>query len=286
MSILLTETWDTVYPIFIAGKPTEQTDKSFWKNHVYPYFKDYQLQEINTNTVLSFKSALEHKKLSPQTVKHCLALLRRIYSKATLLNIYSGAVPIFIMPKFDNQRIRYLMPSEVHDLLLTLKNLSEQWWAISTFALHTGLRASEIFNLRGFNINTTIKAAYIMDTKSYKNRAVPLNKTAYSIATSYYTKPNNILFPTKNGTPYTDASNIFYKALDYTGINAGITDRRQKIVFHSLRHTFATRLVQKGVNIETISKLLGHRNIQMTLRYAHFAAVEQHAAVNLLDQAI
>lgn len=60
-----------------------------------------------------------------------------------------------------------------------------------------------------------------------------------------------------------------------SGLNDGVTDRIHKVVFHTLRHTFASWLVQNGVSLEVISKLLGHSSLQMTMRYAHLDPVNQ-----------
>jgi integrase len=63
---------------------------------------------------------------------------------------------------------------------------------------------------------------------------------------------------------------------------AGITDFH----FHDLRHTFASHLVMAGVDITTVSKLLGHKSLKMTLRYAHLAPAHMAKAVNILDSAL
>jgi len=67
------------------------------------------------------------------------------------------------------------------------------------------------------------------------------------------------------------------------GLNDGITDRRQKLVFHSLRHTFASWLVQMGKPLYTVSQLLGHSDLKMTMRYAHLAPDTQRAAAMELE---
>jgi integrase len=74
----------------------------------------------------------------------------------------------------------------------------------------------------------------------------------------------------------------FRKAVKNCGFNDGISDRRQRVVFHTLRHTFASWLVQAGVPIAAVSQLLGHSNIQLTMRYAHLANDQAHHAVDLI----
>jgi integrase len=75
----------------------------------------------------------------------------------------------------------------------------------------------------------------------------------------------------------------FRQAIGELGLNDGITDRRQKLVIHSLRHTFASWLVQMGKPLYTVSRLMGHSSLKMTERYAHLAPETQRAAAMELE---
>jgi len=75
--------------------------------------------------------------------------------------------------------------------------------------------------------------------------------------------------------PYKSVKRSYATALK----NAGIKDFR----FHDLRHTFASQLVMSGVDITTVKELLGHKDIKMTLRYAHLAPAHKRKAINVLD---
>ncbi|HBT97742.1 MAG TPA: hypothetical protein DEB25_09005 [Desulfobulbaceae bacterium] len=77
---------------------------------------------------------------------------------------------------------------------------------------------------------------------------------------------------------------VFRKAIKDSGLNDGITDRRHKVVFHTLRHTFASWLVQAGYPIVLVSQLLGHSSINVTMRYAHLAPSQAREAVNLISR--
>ena len=76
----------------------------------------------------------------------------------------------------------------------------------------------------------------------------------------------------------------FERAVKACQLNKGYNDRRQKVVFHSLRHTFASRLVQKGVSLYEVKELLGHSDIKMTMRYAHLANETLRQAISKLDE--
>ena len=85
------------------------------------------------------------------------------------------------------------------------------------------------------------------------------------------------------GTNYPRKPEQAVAAVNDLGFNDGITDRRQKLVFHSLRHTFASWLVQMGKPLYTVSRLMGHSSIKMTERYAHLAPETQRAAAMELE---
>ena len=69
-------------------------------------------------------------------------------------------------------------------------------------------------------------------------------------------------------------------------MNEGIDDTRQKVVFHSLRHTFASWLVQDGVDLFVVKELMGHERIDMTERYSHLSPIAMRSAVKTLESGI
>ena len=75
----------------------------------------------------------------------------------------------------------------------------------------------------------------------------------------------------------------FKRAVEELGFNKGIKDVRQKVVFHTLRHTFASWLAIDGVPLYTISELMGHSTMDMTKRYAHLCPDTKRAAVEKID---
>lgn len=153
----------------------------------------------------------------------------------------------------------------------------KNWHDIVVFALNTGLRKGEIFNLNFSNINMNERIIFIIDSKSNKNRIIPMNDPVYDILCKKINKSNinENIFYGKN-------KRSFINAVNKAGLNNGITDRRQKVVFHTLRHTFASWLVQDGVPLAVVSKLLGHSTINLTMRYTHLAPTQYRQAVNLL----
>ena len=271
-----------LWNIYTQSRAVHSSDLSRWQKHIAPAFQHKAISEIKPLDILQFRCTLEQKNLSPQTVKHCLAQLRRLLNKSIKWEIFNGTVPYIEMPRFDNKRERFLSTAEVSDLLLALKIRSNLWHDVANFALHTGLRSGEIFNLRREHINSTAKIVYVIDTKTASNRAVHLNSVAYDIVQHNISLNKDIFLFSLNGNKIKEVSKTYFKAVLDCNFNEHVKDRRQKVVFHTLRHTFASWLVQSGQPLATVSRLLGHKSIDMTMRYAHLAPHEGAMAVERL----
>ena len=86
------------------------------------------------------------------------------------------------------------------------------------------------------------------------------------------------VFPARDGGQRRWVSDTFERVVESLGFNDGIEDARQRVVFHSLRHTFASWLVQRGVPLYTVAELMGHTTLEMTKRYSHLAPDTMRAA--------
>lgn len=152
---------------------------------------------------------------------------------------------------------------------------------IVIFAVNTGLRLMEILTLEWSQIN--LKNRYVIldnikhTTKSKKIRSVALNLNALQILSERQLKNERMVF-TIDGSPANPSyvSKTFKKYVIKAQINPDLK-------FHSLRHTFASWLVQRGVSIYEVSKLLGHSNIKVTEIYAHLKQENLRNAVELLN---
>lgn len=274
----LLDAWNLYLDTKISKSINIQKETSRFFKHIYPYWNNIPLSSIHARDIAIFKKHLFQQELNAKSVHNCLSLLRSLYNRAKKYEIYTGNIPYFEMPKVYNIRTRYLTEDEANVLFATLQDKSELWHDIALFALNTGMQANEIFSLSPKSINLSQKLIIIFDTKNGTTRIIPLNHTAYTIAKKYIFKEQKFLF---SNTHFHNVSKIFRRAVAETNINRNLSDPRNKFVFHSLRHTFASWLVQKGTPLQVVSQLLGHKDLKMTQRYAHLApdqcvyAVEQ-----------
>lgn len=277
------EAWEVYIDSKNFNEKNLKKEISRFNLHLLPYWQDKPLQNIKTIDIVFYKKHLFNKNLSKQSVRLCLSLLQAIMRRASTFELYSGKIPNFELPKIDNKRIRYLTEQEASLLFSALYTKNIMWHDIALFALHTGMRASEIFAIRTSSINLAQKSIAIFESKNSTTRIIPLNETALDIIQKYLPLKLTYFF---SNNKIKEVSSIFRNTVCKTNLNKNIQDRRNQIVFHSLRHTFASWLVQRGVPILVVSQLLGHKSLQMTMRYAHLAPNQGQYAVDLLPNNI
>jgi integrase len=96
--------------------------------------------------------------------------------------------------------------------------------------------------------------------------------------------PDELVFPGRGGVKIIQISDAFDRAVDVVGLNLGVTDKRMKVVFHTLRHTYASWLVERGESLYTVKELMGHSTLAMTERYSHIGNNTLKNAVSKLDE--
>ncbi len=138
------------------------------------------------------------------------------------------------------------------------------------------MRKGEILNLKWSNVDFKAGVIIVEGTKNGEIRKIPMNrKLTEALENAKKVSRREYVF-LDNGKPYGDVKTGWWSALKRTKIE-GLT-------FHSLRHTFGTRLGMKGYDIKTIAELMGHKDIKMTLRYSHPTPEHKRRAVESLDQ--
>ena len=143
-------------------------------------------------------------------------------------------------------------------------------------AVHTGMRKGEILNLRWDQVDFEKGIITLTDTKNDQRRYVPMDEMVKSTLREMERKNDYIFCGLCPGRPLVWIELSFRKVLEKSGI--------EDFKIHDLRHTFASNLVMSGVDLVTVKELLGHKTIEMTLRYSHLAPDHKMRAVNILDQ--
>ncbi len=143
-----------------------------------------------------------------------------------------------------------------------------------------GLRSGEVQNLQVSHIDTERKMLHVHQGKGSKDRCVPLGKLLCRGIEQYLTEevPEKYMFVNKYGEPYTGAGILWI--VNHAKAKAKIT---KNIYTHTLRHSYATHLLENGVNIMHIKELLGHKRIETTMVYLHVAQPVCCPILNPLD---
>jgi integrase len=192
--------------------------------------------------------------------------------------------------KEPDGRIRFLEEEEerrlrqaIVDPLNGRANDTETCLAQLDIALHTGMRRGEQFTVTMDQVNLKHKHIFLQKTKNGSSRYVHLNPVALEALTRLREKhqqlglPSNaLLFPSlrEGDDPIKNPRKWFSTVCE----QAGLTD----VTWHTLRHTFASRLVMNNVNLKTVQELMGHKTIAMTMRYSHLAPHMQQEALATL----
>lgn len=257
-----------------TNKKSWKEDQGRWEYHVEPHLKNLFMDKVtprNIEVILETMLSTDNRQrrpYAPQTVKHVLILIKRVFNWATRRELYHGQNPCMKVkpPKFDNRVNQTLNRKELNNLLSVLDSWRNQRAAmIVKFALYTGKRRGEILSLRwdDVDLENRLMTFHGTTTKSGKSQTLPINNKAYEvIQAAKALSVCDVVFSSKKG-PYT--RNGFYSIWRCIRKKAGINIR-----FHDLRHTYASYLASSGkVDIYTLKELLGHSDITMTQRYAH-----------------
>lgn len=239
------------------------------------------------------------RKMSAKSINYAMAVIRQTWNLACAIKpplafgAWPGSVKVFKNPKVDNQRKRFLTKNEAATLLAALAAKSKDMHDMALLALHCGLRAGEIFNLTWDKVNLTKGELLLIDTKNDESRIAYLTDQAKEMLRQRSREcqhPRFVFVSTAGASddrkPYKQVPATFSRTVKELKLNEGITDNRDKIVFHSLRHTYASWLVENGASLPIVRDLLGHKNLIMTSRYSHVSAEAQKSAVAALNRSI
>lgn len=252
-----------------------------YEQHIKPYIGNKDVTSITkVDTEVILKEALA-KGLQPATVDR----IRQTISSIFNLAIYNEKCEhnpaslkrnenVSIMRKnkrnINNDRERFLLKHEALELLNDLEKRRFDVYLMALMALTTGARAGELLNIKFKDIDFTSKFITLAETKNNTSRKIKITpKVEAELLKVERGKPNDFLFNNGEGGKLTKIPNAYFAAVDKL-FNAELEskDSKNRVVFHTLRHTFASWLAMEGMPIYTIQRLMGHKDISQTLRYA------------------
>lgn len=265
-----------------APKVSKNMQKSYMVSakHLLSFFGDSRLLAITPKTVNDYKISRKSQNKKPSTINRELSMLSKAFNLAIKEWEWIKDNPCLKVPKEreNNKRDRWLSEDEEKRLLEN----SPQWLGdIILFALHTGLRQDELLSLTWNRVDLFRRTIIIQECKNGKPRTIPLNRIALDILmekAKVRSLKSDLVFPS-NVLTKINCQNLI-RAFNIAKGKVNI----QNFHFHDLRHTFATRLAQRGVDLYKISKLLGHYDISMTQRYAHHCPESLRDGIEVLEK--
>jgi len=258
-----------------ANKTVKSHERDTYSVKVLSTFFIDTLSSISTEGIEAYKAG-RIEEVKPATVNRELACLRHMLNLAVRWG-YLGSSPArgVNMLKEPPGRLRYLTEEGIRRLLAAC---SSHLRPIVVAALTTGMRKGELLDLRWQNVNLKERRITLRGSKSNELRTIPVNDTLLSALKKL---PRHLtadyLFWNRHdeGRRYVDVGEAFENAMS----RAKISDFR----FHDIRHTFASHLAMRGVSLRAIAQLLGHKTLQMVMRYSHLSPEHLQGAVGMLD---
>lgn len=248
------------------------------------FFGNPKLHHVTPKTIVAFKNKRYEDGVKPGTINRELATLKKAFNLACREWEWAKDNPVcrVSMEREQNTRDRWLSEEEETRLLAVAAPWVKE---LVIFAANTGMRRGEILTLTWSGVDFDRRTVTVFKSKNDERRTIPVNQTVLDLLIKRYdergreaSSGKNLVFASGTDTPL-DGSNLrrgFTTALEAAQI--------ENFHFHDLRHTFATRLVQAGVDLYKVQRLLGHKSPSMTQRYAHHFPESLRDGVEILDQ--
>ncbi len=254
--------------------------------HIKSYIGDKNIETITINDIEQIQRD-KLKLLSPKTVNHIVQIIGTIYNFAIDRDKFKGLSPIKRIKKikFDNVRERFLSVEEIGKIVSIVQD-DEQLLLFLKLALCTGARLETLLQIKKKDINLESQMVTLTDFKN--------NSTYKGFITSELMEMiknrleqlgiNDFLLNYHNTKDLKSKFSKIYKPILDELFNKGLDkmDSKNRVVIHTFRHTFASHLAINGTPIYTIQKLMNHKDITMTMRYAKLAPDSGKKFVNEL----
>jgi len=260
----------------VKKRAWKRSDKVYINANLNPFFGQFELGQLDVELIEKFVAKRLDDEVEKSTINRDISCLKKMLNKAVDWE-YLSTNPALKIKQFsenDNFRSRVLTVEEEKVLL---DNCVDHVKSMVILSLHTGMRKGEILDLRWEQVDLQNKQIRVEKTKSGKIRYIPMNHDLYLILKRLHIKDSHgpfVFLNPRSGKPFTTIKTAFNAACR----RAKLQDFR----FHDLRRTFATRILQRGADIETVRELLGHHSVVVTQRYTHSNVEAKRSAVDLL----
>jgi site-specific recombinase XerD len=288
-------TFKQVFDRYLPAIKAERKNPKSWKMEeslnrlwISPVIGSKPLSEIAPIHLEKIKSTMAKADKAPRTIHYALTTIRQVFNFAKRQRIFNGENPVseIKLPKLDNRRLRFLSQAEADKLLAALSEKSQDVHDAALLSLHCGARADEIFSLTWQDVDLDRGILTFRDAKAGTRPAFLTNEAKRMIEARPKGEPTAFVFPARGGKKTTKISHSFWRVVDDLKFNEGIKDRRLKVTFHSLRHSYASWLVENGTDLYAVKELLGHKDFKMTSRYSHLSPSALQETVKQFEKSL
>ncbi len=273
-----------------ANKKSWKDDYNRYHQRLEKRLSKLRIRDIS-NAYIDTLKASWMKKVAPKTVDHYLSLIHSIFEHAINSHEIKVENPVRKVkrPEYDNRKTRFFSHEQAAELLAYLEKpntmvVHDQ----AVVGLYSGLRFSEISNLKWTDINFSTGLIEVRNTKTSLNRQAYITEPIETMLRRREADPKRdplYVFRSRFGKDQRHVSATFYRALVELGFNTPGLARIDRLDFHSTRHTFGSWLAQEGISLYEISELMGHQDITQTRRYAKLLPETKRRAVESLVRA-
>ncbi len=247
-----------------------------------PFFKGKMLRDIGPQLVENYKAKRKADKtprktlVKEATINREIALLKTMFNTALKWGkIEKNLIDGDAVKKFkENQKAMRILSDK--EMIKLIDAAPSHISPIIIIAANTGMRKMEILSLKWEDIDFRRGIIHIKDSKSGRAREVYMNCPVFEALKVLPQESEFVFFNQATGNHVTSVRKSFKKACEDMGI--------KNFRFHDLRHCCATKMVEAGVDLVTVSKILGHSDIKLTMRYAHPGEKTMRAAAEKLGQ--
>jgi integrase len=269
---------------------TWQAEEGLFENWLKQCLGDVPIKDIDIDHWDRLMKVMVDSGISPRTRQYVALVLRQVLAFAYSRKLVPYPPPAArdvgaTIGKGGNRRTRTLSASELQMILQALVERDRSAYSITLFCALTGCRFGEAAGLEWRDLDLTMGEATFRETKNGQDRTIPLTDSLVDFLADLrgQGRLTGPVFMNGVGKPYTQPPQPFRDAVEALGLNED-RGKRDRVVFHTLRHTAATRLAQAGTSLPDLQALGGWKSPVMALRYAHSDNRAKRRAMAALEE--